>query len=92
MNWIEAIEEMKKGKLVRRKSEMYMRPDNIQLSDDEEIPVFESGMEACRLVAAWTIDNKPVTVFQGWPSKEVFIPEDEFISATDWIVVSEKDA
>lgn len=87
MNWEEAIEEMKKGHLVRRKSQMAMIPSKMP-DDYDGAPVFETGEEGCRLAAAWSVENKPVHVFQGYSSKSLFIPEDHHTSAIDWIVVT----
>lgn len=78
MNWIEAVEAMRVGKTVRRKSESWQR----QLSDD----IVESGEEGCRLMHAWTVEDKPALVFVGACSKAHFVPDDGHRSATDWEV------
>lgn len=91
MNWTEAKEAMKKGHIVRRKSEMTLTASKMP-DDYDGIPVFETGEEGCRLAAAWTVDDKPVSVFQGFSSKSLFIPEDHHTSATDWVIVDQKDA
>lgn len=87
MNWTEAIEAMRRGCHVQRKSEQYrrlIRPGDPETGD---LPIYECGVEACRLVAAWTDKDEPVMVFQGCGSKVMFCPDDEHEAATDWVVV-----
>ena len=54
------------------------------LAGDEFVPIMESGQEGCRLMHAWTVDEKPVLVFMGSSSKCLFVPDDEHRAATDW--------
>lgn len=80
MNWLEAVEAMRAGLIVRRRSEMYTRHvrDNI----------FETGMEGCRLLAAWSSESQPVLVFAGAESGVMFVPDAEWHeAATDWEIV-----
>lgn len=76
MDWNSAVASMRDGHSVRRKSEAYRR----QLSDD----VVETGREGCRLMHAWTADETPALVFMGSLSRQLFVPDDEDRSATDW--------
>lgn len=80
MNWSEAVEAMKKGHHVHRKSEQKRE----LIGNSDGIPIYECGMEASRLVAAWTVDGQSVLVFQGAGSKCMWIPDEEHMSATDW--------
>ena len=79
MNWEQAVAAMRRGEVVRRFSQAYLK---------QKAPgFFETGEEGCRLAAAWTVDNTPVFVFQGADSQCLFIPESHHIEATDWVVV-----
>jgi hypothetical protein len=83
MNWRDAVEVMKLGHAVRMASES--RRTLIQPADDNgNIPIYESGLEGCRLMHAWTADEKPALVFMGSMSKCLFVPEHEHRVATDW--------
>lgn len=93
MNWNEAVSMMKAGHAVRRASESWTKiidPGRPDLQDEhwrdgiEHAPVIESGQEGCKLMHAWTVDEKPVQVFMGSSSKCLFVPDDEHRSATDW--------
>lgn len=78
MNWEEAVEAMRSGKTVRRRSEAWQK----RIADD----IVESGEEGCRLMHAWSVDETPVLVFVGAWSKAHFVPDGEHRSATDWEV------
>lgn len=93
MNWPQAVEAMKAGHAVRRASESVRRlidPGTPELQGEhwrdglEHAPVWESGQEGCRLMHAWTVEEKPALVFMGSSSKCLFVPEDEHRNATDW--------
>lgn len=95
MTWAEAVEAMLAGHTVRRQSEMWVRtifpgcPDlqGEHWSDGiEHAPVVESGQEGCRLMHAWTVDEKPAKIFMGANSKCLFVPDDEHRNATDWVI------
>lgn len=79
MNWTEAVEAMKRGAWVQRKSEQYSI-----LIEEGDTPVYEGGEEAIRLVTAYSEDGSFVRVFQGASSKVLFEPEDRHTTATDW--------
>ncbi len=79
MNWLAAVEAMRRGHRVRRRSEMWVR----RIDDDLD----ETGIEACELMAGWTDDDKPVRVFIGRHSRWAFVPDDEDRAATDWEIV-----
>lgn len=78
MNWSEAVEAMRAGHIVRRRSEMWQK----RLADN----IVESGEEGCRLMHAWSADEKPVLVFFGAGSKSHFVPDDVHRSAVDWVI------
>jgi hypothetical protein len=93
MNWRDAVEIMKLGHPVRRASEAVTRvidPGCPDMQGEhwrdgiEYAPILESGQEGCRLMHAWTVDEKPVMVFMGSSSKCLFVPDDEHRTATDW--------
>ncbi len=93
MNGGEAVETMRAGHAVRRRSESWtkvLHAGNPELQGEhwrdgiEHAPVIESGQEGCRLMHAWTVDEKPALVFMGSSSKCLFVPEDEHRNATDW--------
>jgi hypothetical protein len=86
MNWQEAVECMRAGASVRRKSEMWRKV--IEQGDDLSPGIVETGQEGCILAHAWTDDERPVLVFRGTESKQLFVPEDEHRSATDWVIES----
>ncbi|MES1979602.1 MAG: hypothetical protein V4451_16290 [Pseudomonadota bacterium] len=99
MNWNDAVLVMREGHSVRRLSEMHMTvldAGNPELQGDrwqdgiEHAPIFESGQEGCKLMHAWTVDEKPVLVFMGSGSKCLFVPDDEDRGATDWVIESGK--
>lgn len=87
-SWAEAVTVMKNGGVVRRASEMYNRPANIEGDDGEEIQITESGVEAMRLVTAVAVDGSFVQVFQGVESKCLFEPGEIDMAATDWVSVT----
>ncbi len=78
MNWPEAVEAMRAGHAVRRKSESL-----VKVRDDD---IRETGQEGSRLMHAWTADEKPALVFMGSSSKCLFVPDDEDRGATDWVI------
>jgi len=80
MNWREAVKAMRAGNAVRRISETYRK----RIGESGGVPIFECGTEPCRLAAAWTDDERPVSIFQGTESKQLFVPDDEHRAATDW--------
>lgn len=84
MSWPEAVEAMRRGAVVRRKSESTVK---LIGHTDEDVPIFEGGEEACRLMHAWTDDERPALVFMGAGSKCLFVPDAEHRMATDWIIV-----
>lgn len=86
MNWNQAVELMKLGNAVRRKSESVLTLIDAggENDDMDDAPIYESGQEGCRLMHAWTVDEKPALVFMGSGSKCLFVPEDEHRNATDW--------
>lgn len=93
MNWHQAVQLMKLGHAVRRTSDCTVRvidPGNPELQGEhwrdgiEHAPIVESGQEGCKLMHAWTVDEKPVQVFMGSSSKCLFVPDDEHRDATDW--------
>lgn len=88
MNWDEAVAKMKAGYAVRRASESIAKiidPGRPDLSGGmEHARVVETGKEGCRLMHAWTVDERPVLVFMGSGSKCLFVPDDEDRGATDW--------
>lgn len=95
MNWNQAVSAMRQGHAVRRLSEMRTKvldAGNPELQSEhwqdgiEHAPIFESGQEDCKLMHAWTVDEKPVVIFMGSSSKCLFVPEHEDRSATDWVV------
>ncbi len=91
MNWSDAIELMRAGHAVRRKSESYARvidPGRPDLQGIEHAPIIESGQEGCRLMHAWTVDEKPALVFMGSGSKCLFVPDDVDRAAIDWEIES----
>lgn len=85
MNWTEAVEAMKRGAWVQRRSQQATRL--IAAGDDGSPQVYEGGEEATRLVTAYSEDGQFVRVFQGAWSKVLFEPEDRHTSAVDWVVV-----
>lgn len=99
MNWLEAVEAMRQGHIVRRKSEMFRKviePTKTGEDDDghqwASAGIIETGQEGCYLAHAWTADEKPAQVFMGASSKVLFVPDGEHREATDWIVVERGDA
>ena len=86
MNWAQAVEAMRQGHCVARKSERYIR-----FVETPHGTVGVMGMEPVRLAAAWTSDDKPALVFQGVQSQELFIPEEPLTSADDWTIVYNDD-
>ncbi len=79
MNWLEAIEVMRSGANVQRRSEQTRK----QISPG----VWECGEEPCMLAHAWTVDERPVLVFRGADSGVLFVPDSDDREATDWVVV-----
>lgn len=97
LTWLQAVDAAQRGHVLRRRSDMWTRvlqAGNPSLQDEgghwsddlAHAPVIESGQEGFRLVAAWTHDNKPVTVFQGAGSKCLFVPDSDHLAATDWVI------
>ncbi|MES2910600.1 MAG: hypothetical protein V4718_04380 [Pseudomonadota bacterium] len=52
----------------------------------EHAAILESGQEGCKLMHAWTADEKPALVFMGSSSKCLFVPDDEHRAAVDWVI------
>lgn len=90
MTWPQAVDSMRAGAFVRRKSQMVVSVISEAGSDGPEI--VETGQEGCYLAHAWTDDNKAVRVFMGASSKCLFVPDGEDMEATDWVAVERKDA
>lgn len=86
MNWQQALEAMKAGHQVNRRSEMYSRPSPAFAGKDGP-PVFECGEEPMRLATAFSADGTFVQVFQGAESRCLFEPSDVHMAATDWEVL-----
>ena len=84
MNWTQALEKMFAGHTVNRRSQLWARQSDRKHNG---MPVIETGMEACRLMYAWTHDNKPVQVFVGAQSGMLFVPDSDLLNAEDWQVV-----
>lgn len=84
MNWDQALEKMRAGHPVNRRSQLWARQSDLKQGGT---PVIETGTEACCLMHAWTHDNKPVQVFVGAKSKCLFVPDSDLLNATDWQVV-----
>lgn len=82
MNWIEAVEAMKRGAHVQQKSEQHR---TLISGPDDGTPVYECGEEPMRLVTAYTEEGQFVRVFQGAESKVLFEPDDRHTAATDWV-------
>lgn len=82
MNWSEAVAAMKVGKPVQRASEQTRK----LIGHSDGIPIYECGEEACMLAHAWTDDERPVMVFRGVGSGQLFVPESEHREATDWVI------
>lgn len=85
MNWTEAVGAMKRGAWVQRKSEQFRIL--VDAGEDDNLPTYEGGEEAMRLVTAYSEDDTFVRVFQGASSKVLFEPEDRHITAIDWVEV-----
>jgi hypothetical protein len=85
MIWREAVDAMRAGKHVRRASEVTRKL--IDGGDGLNPPIYDCGTEGCFLAAAWSVDDRPVSVFMGSWSKVPFVPGDEHMQATDWIEV-----
>lgn len=95
MNWDQAVVAMMSGHAVRRLSESWVKvtaPGNPELQGEhwrdgiEHAAIIESGQEGCKLMHAWTLDEKPVQVFMGSSSKCLFVPDAEHRLATDWMI------
>jgi hypothetical protein len=84
MNWIEAVDAMKRGHHVHRKSQQQRK----LIGHSDGVPIYECGTETTRLAAAWTDDGRPVLVFQGAGSKALFAPETDDTEATDWEIAA----
>jgi hypothetical protein len=87
MNWNEAMEAMREGHAVRRASEKRQKtidPGDAEAGGMAGAAIVESGQEGCRLMHAWTADEKPAMIFMGSMSKCLFVPDDEHRGATDW--------
>ncbi len=83
MNWAEAVQAMRAGAWVQRRSDQAMQ----LISPPGEWPeVYSTGEEPCRLATALTVDGQFVQIFQGVESRVLFEPEERHTSATDWIV------
>lgn len=81
MNWTEAVAAMKTGKHVQRASE---QTRNL-IGSTDGVPIYECGEEACLLAHAWTDDERPVMVFRGAGSGQLFVPDSEHREANDWL-------
>lgn len=79
MNWKQAIEQMKLGHHVQRKSEQYRHSVNDH--------IVETGEEPICLSDAYTADGHQVQVLQGAESKVLFYPRPCHVWAVDWVVV-----
>lgn len=79
MNWTQAVDAMRAGATVRRKSEDYHHIRG---------EFYYTGEEACRLGDALTHDRQQVQVFQGANSRVLFVPGPRHMDATDWFVVT----
>ena len=95
MNWSKAVALAQEGFAMRRAADKVMRvldPGSTDLQGEhwrdgiDHAPILESGHEGFRVMHAWTVDEKPVTVFVGSGSKCLFVPDDEMRAATDWEV------
>lgn len=81
MNWAEAVARMQAGNIVRRASQ----PDKWLGTDQKTgAALFVTDAEPIMLAAAWTPEDKPVFVFRGLWSRELFVPDDDNRNATDW--------
>lgn len=87
MNWQKAVQAMRAGQTVVRRSEQYCRL--IDSGEFGDLPVYETGREGYRLMHAWTVDEKPVQVFVGSVSRCLYVPGDEDLTANDWEVKHE---
>ena len=88
MDWNEAVDAMRAGHTVNRRSERWTKV--IQESSGSGLAgagIQESGQEGCRLMHAWTADEKPALVFMGQWSKCLFVPDDHQRRATNWEIV-----
>ena len=83
MDWQEAVAAMRVGYAVRRVAWRAFREGEV-VEYQGEIPIVERGVEPVTLVAAWSGDDKPVSVFRGAWSRVDCIPEDDWREATDW--------
>lgn len=79
MNWNEAVEAMRRGKVVRRVSESV----RTKIAPD----IIETGREPTMLAHAWTVDEQPALIFQGAWTKVLFVPDSDCREATDWVVM-----
>lgn len=82
MNWDKAVDAMRAGHSVNRRSQLWAR------QSDGDATVIETGMEACRVMDAWSVDDKPVRIFVGSDSRCLFVPDSDMLTAADWQVVS----
>lgn len=76
MNWIEAVEAMARGALVRRKSE-------VPAGADEQINSLSTVEPLC-LLPAVDQGGKAVRVFVGAWSRQLCAPSEDARAATDW--------
>lgn len=80
MNWEGAVGLMRKGARVHRTSQQARR----LLYYVGETPVYSYGRGAIALMAAWSLDDRPVQVFIYADARVAYMPEDEDMQAQDW--------
>ena len=81
MNWADAVACLQAGNAVRRASQ----PDKwLGVDPMTGAKLFVTDAEPIMLAAAWTTEDRPVFVFRGLWSRELFVPDDENRKATDW--------
>lgn len=83
MNWTDATTAMRAGHAVVRQSQQ--RRELVGAAPNG-LPIYDCGTESMRLAAAWTDENQPVRVYQGTGSKALFVPDDDDMRATDWVI------
>lgn len=89
MNWEQAVQAMREGHTVSRlshhKKELIREADE-SLPGIQGAPIYFVCGESARLMHAWTVDDRPALVFMGYPSRCLFVPDDEHRTATDWVI------
>lgn len=86
MNWGEAVEAMKVGHRVNRRAGIKHKSLGYSETFVGDAEIIDAGTEPLYLCAGWTDDNRPVRIFMGAWSKGPFVPDDEHLQATDWVV------